>query len=581
MAPSSQRTAEAPSTVRYDGLCNLRRVPDPSLVRFRRIVESACEALEARREEINDLNVFPVADGDTGDNMARTLRAVLDALDDMTADGRAIDDIGRNEIVQAVARAALLGARGNSGVILSQIVRGLTTELASRPGQRIDPALVAAALNRASDAAYESVRDPQEGTMLTVIREIASRVSQMVAHMDATNFPLDIDDATQNATLGGLIDGAVIVGEQSVARSPELLPLLKESGVVDSGGYGMVVIMSGILAALSGDNAATERVAHYIAPAGGGAVKHASSKYQFCTNFAVTGTELSADHFRPGLERLGDSVLVVGDDQTLRIHVHTNDPDEAMALFQEFGAVVDVELEDMRAMVTARNERGGGGNGVIYAAEAPRGNCGIVAVVSSDGIAELFRDLGATIVDGGETLNPSTEELLAAIEAAPESEIVLLPNSSNVILAAERAVELSQKETAIVPTTSQQAGLAAAVALNPASSAELNESSMSGAVAVVRTGGVAPAARDDADGRFGKGDAVGFIDESLVAWGSPLDTLKTVFDRLGDGAELMTCISGAEPPLTIEQVRELAPPQAELELLDGGQPNWWWLISAE
>ncbi|MBJ7353591.1 MAG: DAK2 domain-containing protein [Thermoleophilaceae bacterium] len=556
-------------------------MPDPSLVRFRRIVESACEALEARREEINDLNVFPVADGDTGDNMARTLRAVLDALDDMTADGRAIDEIGRNEIVHAVARAALLGARGNSGVILSQIVRGLAEELASRPGQRIDPALVASALNRASDAAYESVRDPQEGTMLTVIREIASRVSQMVAHMDDANFPLDIDDESQNTSLGGLIDGAVSVGEKSVARSPELLPLLKESGVVDSGGYGMVVIMSGILAALSGDSDAPGRVAHHVAPAGGGAVRHESSNYQFCTNFAVTGTELSADHFRPGLERLGDSVLVVGDDTTLRIHVHTNEPNEAMSLFQEFGEVVDVELEDMHAMVAARNERGAGGTGVVIAAEAPRGNCGIVAVVSAEGIAGLFRDLGATVVDGGETLNPSTEELLAAIDAAPESEIILLPNSSNVILAAERAVELTDKSAEVVPTTSQQAGLAAAVALNPASNAELNASSMSSAVAVVRTGGVAPAARDDADGRFDKGDAVGFIDESLVAWGAPDDTLKVVFEQLGDGAELMTCISGAAAPLSLDQVRGLAPPQAELELLDGGQPNWWWLISAE
>jgi DAK2 domain fusion protein YloV len=550
-------------------------------VRFRRIVESACEALEARREEINDLNVFPVADGDTGDNMARTLRAVLDALDDMTADGRAIDEIGRNEIVHAVARAALLGARGNSGVILSQIVRGLTEELASRPGQRIDPALLASALNRASDAAYESVREPQEGTMLTVIREIASRVSQMVAHMDDESFPLDIDDASQNTSLACLIDGAVTVGEKSVARSPDLLPLLKESGVVDSGGYGMVVIMSGILASLSGDAEAPGRVTRYLAPPHGGAIRHASSKFQYCTNFAVTGTELSADHFRPGLDRLGDSVLVVGDSTTLRIHVHTNDPQEAMALFEEFGQVVDVELEDMQAMTAARNERLGSENGVVTVADAPRGHCGIVAVVSADGIADLFRDLGATIVDGGETLNPSTEELLAAIEAAPEREVILLPNSSNVILAAERAVELATKEAAVVQTTSQQAGLAAAVALNPASSAELNASSMSGALAVVRTGGVAPAARDDADGRFGKGDAVGFIDESLVAWGTPDDTLKTVFDQLGDGAELMTCIAGDQPPLTVDQVRGLAPPQAELELLDGGQPNWWWLISAE
>lgn len=555
-------------------------MPDPSLVRFRRIVESACEALEARREEINDLNVFPVADGDTGDNMARTLRSVLDALDDMTADGRSVDEIGRNDIVQAVARAALLGARGNSGVILSQIVRGLAEELASRPGQRIDPALLAAALNRASDAAYESVREPQEGTMLTVIREIASRVSQMVAHMDGAQFPLDVDDATQNTVLGKLMVGAVSVGEESVARGPDLLPLLKESGVVDSGGYGMVVIMSGILAALSGDADAPGRVAHHAAPIARHDEIHESSEFQFCTNFAVTGTELSADRFRADLERLGDSVLVVGDETTLRIHVHTNEPKQAMALFEEFGEVIDVELEDMREMMAARSERLAE-EAVVQAAEAPRGTCGVVAVVSASGIASLFDELGATIVDGGETLNPSTEELIAAIEAAPEPEVILLPNSGNVILAADHAAEMTDKPVRVVPTTSQQAGLSAAIVLNPATSADANFELMIDALAEVRTGGVAPAARDDADGRFGKGDAVGFIDEDLVAWGDPEPTLRQVFEKLGAEAELMTCISGEGTPLSEEQVRELAPQGAELELLDGGQPNWWWLISAE
>lgn len=555
-------------------------MPDPSLVRFRRIVESACEALEARREEINDLNVFPVADGDTGDNMSRTLRAVLDALDDMTTDGRAIDDIGRDEIVQAVARAALLGARGNSGVILSQIIRGLAEELASRPGQRIDPALIASAFGRASDAAYESVREPQEGTMLTVIREIAHRVSHIVAHLDNPQFPLDVDDATQDAALAELMDGAVSVGEESVARSPELLPLLKESGVVDSGGYGMVVIMSGILAALSGDSDAPGRVAHHDAPAQRGDVHHESSIYRWCTNFAVTGSELSAENFRADLERLGDSVLVVGDASTVRVHVHTNEPEQAMSLFQEFGEVVDVELEDMHEMTAARSKRLEEA-GVVETPDQPRGRCGVVCVVSADGIAGLFRDLGATIVDGGETLNPSTEELLAAIEAAPEGEVIVLPNSSNVILAAERAVELATKPAAVVPTTSQQAGLSAAVALNPAGDVQANVQSMNAALAIVRTGGVAPAARDDADGRFGKGDAVGFIDEDLVAWGAPEATLKTVLEQLGGGAELMTCITGAAPPLTLDEVRGLAPPSAELELLDGGQPNWWWLIAAE
>lgn len=553
-------------------------MPDPSLVRFRRIIESACEALEARREEINDLNVFPVADGDTGDNMARTLRAVQGALYDMTSDGRAIDQIGRDEIVQAVARAALLGARGNSGVILSQIVRGMAEELASRPGQRIDPALAAAALARASDAAYESVRQPQEGTMLTVIREIASRVSQMVAHMENVNFEPGISDDQQNDALAQLMAGAVSVGEESVARSPDLLPLLKESGVVDSGGYGMVVIMSGIFAALSGDDDAPGRVTHHIAPAHGVARHHESSDYRWCTNFAVTGNELAAERFRAGLERLGDSVLVVGDATTLRIHVHTNDPDAAMALFGEFGEVVDVELEDMHAMTAARSERLGA---VVNVADQAKGQCGLVAVVSADGIAGLFQDLGATIVDGGETMNPSTEELLAAIEAAPEAEVVVLPNSANVVMAAERAVELAAKSAKVVPTTSQQAGLAASIALNAAASAERNAGAMADALAQLRTGGVAPAARDDADGRFGKGDAVGFIDEDLVAWGSPDETLQVVLTQLGDGAELMTCIAGERPPLGVDQVRELAPPQAELELLDGGQPNWWWLISAE
>lgn len=555
-------------------------MPDPSLARFRRIVESACEALEARRAEINDLNVFPVADGDTGDNMARTLRAVLDALDDMTTDGRAIDDIGRDEIVQAVARAALLGARGNSGVILSQIVRGLAEELASRPGQRIDPALMASALGRAADAAYESVPEPQEGTMLTVIREIAHRVSHLVAHMDNAQFSHETNDETQNQSLAELMVGAVSVGEESVAKSPDLLPLLKESGVVDSGGYGMVVIMSGILAALSGDGEAPARVAHHAPPSNGRDHQHHSSVFRYCTNFAVTGSELSPEQFRGDLERLGDSVLVVGDAATLRVHVHTDEPDRAMALFEEFGSVVDVELEDMHEMTDARNKRLAE-SGVVEAPEASRGRCGIVCVVSATGIAAIFRDLGATIVDGGEKLNPSTEELLAAIESAPEDEVIVLPNSANVILATERAIELSSKPTAMVATTSQQAGLSAAVALNPGAELTANVQSMNAALSLVRTGGVAPAARDDADGRFDKGDAVGFIDEDLIAWGEPDATLKTVLSALGGEAELMTCITGAETPLSLDQVRGLAPPEAELELLDGGQPNWWWLIAAE
>jgi dihydroxyacetone kinase-like predicted kinase len=231
-------------------------------------------------------------------------------------------------------------------------------------------------------------------------------------------------------------------------------------------------------------------------------------------------------------------------------------------------------------MMAARSERLAE-EAVVRAAEAPRGTTGVVAVVSASGIAALFDELGATIVDGGENMNPSTEELLSAIEAAPEAEVIVLPNSGNVILAADHAAELSEKSVRVVPTTSQQAGLSAAIVLNPATGADANFELMIDALAEVRTGGVAPAARDDADGRFDKGDAVGFIDEDLVAWGDPELTLRQVFEKLGAEAELMTCISGEGTPLSQDQVRQLAPPDAELELLDGGQPNWWWLISAE
>src|ERR671923_740520 len=208
---------------------------DPSIERFRRVVTAAYAYLEARRQEVNDLNVFPVADGDTGDNMAMTMRAVMEELDRL--DGQMVDEVGRTHIVQALARAALMGARGNSGVILSQIVRGAAQELASRPGELVDPVLVASAFARAADAAYESVREPAEGTMLTVFREMAHSVSRRLAHMDETRLSPDATPAEQDAVLAELLEGAVRDGESAVARTPEQLEVLRESGVVDAGAH--------------------------------------------------------------------------------------------------------------------------------------------------------------------------------------------------------------------------------------------------------------------------------------------------------------------------------------------------------
>src|SRR3954463_1232817 len=225
-------------------------VPDPSLVRFRSAVAAAYAELEARRQEVNDLNVFPVADGDTGDNMAMTMRAVLDELDRMN--GEPIDVIGRDAIVHAVARAALLGARGNSGVILSQIVRGAAAELVSRPGELVDPVLVAAAFARAADAAYESVRDPAEGTMLTAVRAMAHRVAQDLAHMGKARLNPGARAEEQDALLADVLSRALEAANEAVERGPEQLRALREAGVVDAGAYGLTVIMAGVLAALRG-----------------------------------------------------------------------------------------------------------------------------------------------------------------------------------------------------------------------------------------------------------------------------------------------------------------------------------------
>src|SRR6476661_6772627 len=258
---------------------------DPSLVRFRRVVQAATDELERRRQEVNDLNVFPVPDGDTGDNMAMTMRAVLDELD-------SLEEIGRERIVEAVARAALLGARGNSGVILSQIVRGAAEELVSRPGELVDPVLVAAAFARAADAAYRSVREPAEGTMLTAVRAMAQRVAQDLAHMDQSRLSPGAPAEEQDALLADVLSRALEAANEAVERGPEQLRALREAGVVDAGAYGLTVIMAGVLAALRGgevDLAHQEvsglaRELHHP--------DHESSHFRYCTNFAITGAGL-------------------------------------------------------------------------------------------------------------------------------------------------------------------------------------------------------------------------------------------------------------------------------------------------
>ena len=586
---------------------------DTNLIRFRAAVAGALAHLESRRKEVNDLNVFPVADGDTGDNMVLTLRAVLEELDRLQAgdSAKTIDEIGREEIVQSVARAALLGARGNSGVILSQLIRGAAEELVSRPGQLIDATLIGAALANAADKAYASVREPAEGTILTVAREMAHGIMADVAHSeDAGRLAPGTEPREQYLAIAKTLERAVEAGTDSVRRGPDMLAALRDAGVVDAGGHALTVIFAGVVAALRDE--APPELEHY-APAKITHPEHSSSTYRYCTNFAVMGRDLEASRFSARLEGLGDSVLVVGDPSTLNVHLHTDEPERATALFEGVGEVSHLDVADMRVQMAERAQRlsddGAPGGPSLSQNGAPRAyahahaghpsaqtatqppnrpsqrsdrvRCGALAVVSGAGLTQMYRDLGVHTIDGGPTLNPSTYELLAGIHEVPAEEVVVLPGSANVVMAAERAAELSDKQVVVVPATTQQAGLAVAVALESERDVRENAQAMNEALTALRTGAVAQAARADARGRFGAGEAVGFVEEEVVAWGEPRETLAAVLAELASSAELVSVLAGAEAPLELSELEGIMDGDVELELRNGGQPAYWWLLAAE
>ena len=421
-------------------------------------------------------------------------------------------------------------------MILSQIVRGAAEELASRPGELVDPVLISSAFASAADAAYDSVREPVEGTMLTVFREMAHSVARQLAHLESGEQRLgrEASREQQDAILARVLEKAIEDGERAVERTPDQLEALREAGVVDAGGYGLVLILAGMVAGLRGDDA-EHPVVERQEPARLTKPHHEDSRYRYCTNFIVSGSELIGREFVPRLEELGDSVLVVGDQATLKVHVHTDQPESAVTLFDGAGAVTNLDVADMREQIAAREAR-------------LQGRTGVVAVASGDGLRRLFEELGATVVDAGDKLNPSTYEVLAGIHEVAAQEVIVLPNSANVIMAAERACELSEKVARVVPSTSQQGGLLALVEIDREQEAEENAARLEAALATIATGGVAPAARDDAQGRFRRGDAVGFVGEEIVAWGGAGTTLATAIEQLAAGREIVTVLGGAGAP---------------------------------
>ena len=518
------------------------------------LARAAETALERNRARLDDLNVYPVPDGDTGTNMLLTVRAVTEALQ------RSVAASGRADLAREVARAALLGARGHSGVILSQIVRGVADVLGE--AGNIDAETVARALRRASDEAYAAVREPAEGTILTAIRVLAEEA-----------------EAREGAELPELFAALARRGDEAVEETREQLEVLRQAGVVDSGAAGLVEIVRGLAAQLAGEPLPEAPPAEPFAPE---AVHRETSRFRYCTVFVVEGEALDAAELERGLAGLGDSLLVVGDATALKAHVHTDDPGAALRAGTALGVIERVEIANMQVQTAQREQR------LAQPKSEQDRKTAVIAVVAGDGNRRLCESMGAAgIVDGGETMNPSTEELLEAIERPRSAEAVLLTNNDNVVLAAREAARLAAKPLHVVGTSSMQAGLGAMLAYDPSLDAQTNAAAMEEAAASVATGAVTVASRTvSVDGlEVARGAYLGLADGEPIAGGTSFDAVagSVVEQLLGEPRDVLTFITGADEPELGPLLARVAErhPELELEVHPGGQPHYPLLLSAE
>ena len=529
------------------------------------VVDGALAALEASRERIDDLNVYPVPDGDTGTNLTMTVRAVADAVGKTSA-------ASRQSLARDVARGALMGARGNSGVIFSQIVRGAADVLGETDEPRIDAETAALALRGASDAAYRAVRKPVEGTMLSVIRELAEEAEAR---------------AKEGPALGDLLVELVRRGEIAVARTPEQLKVLRDAGVVDAGGAGLLELVRGVAATVSGEPLPAPAPSEFHLDAD--AIHQELSRYRYCTVFVVEGHDLDREALEDELETLGDSLLVVGDSSALKVHVHTDDPGAALSLGTAAGTIEGVEIAKMHEQTEQREER------LLSAVPdlpAERAVTGVVAVVVGAGNRRLFETLAngmgpIAMVEGGQTMNPSTADLIAAVQSLASDEAIVLPNNSNVILAAEHAAANADRRVEVVAAGSIPAGLAAMVAYDGSRTAAENAAEMREALAAVATGEVTIASRDvDLDGLgIRRGEWLGLVEGEPVAGGTSFDEVagEVVEQLLAEPRDLLTLLAGEDaPPLdAFAESVAAAHPDLDVDLQAGGQPHYHLLLSAE
>lgn len=529
--------------------------------------------LDHHHERVNALNVFPVPDGDTGTNMALTMRSALDAASD--------PDPSAGVVAGRIAYGALMGARGNSGVILSQIFRGFANAIQGR--DEIDGEDVARALTSAQTMAYKAVMRPVEGTMLTVIRGAASRATSA---------------AQRTPSLVTILHEAVLGAQHALDSTPELLDILRQAGVIDAGGQGVVLILEGLEKYANGELASfvdeelTGTVGANMAFLDQVDQLHGEEAFGYCTNFMVFGPGMDFARTRDDIAAMGQSAVIVGDDRILKVHIHTLDPGAVLAYAVKLGDLDQIKIDNMTKQTDALSTQRS--DAAPSSGEAPtpdpHGDLAIVAVAAGDGIANALTTMGCTaIVRGGQTMNPSTEDLLTAVEAQSVDKVILLPNNKNIVLAANQVAGLTEKQVRIVPTTSIPQALAALAVFNANHAFDENVSDMSKAIDTIQTVELTHAVRDvELNGVcVSSGQTIGLLDNELIASGDNLsDVARTAFEQIDrDDAELISVFSGkdARESDTVAMCALLADayPDAEVEVHDGGQSHYLFIIGIE
>ncbi len=537
--------------------------------------------LEAKKEYINELNVFPVPDGDTGTNMTLTIMSAAKEVN-------ALEKPDMASIAKAISSGSLRGARGNSGVILSQLLRGFTKEI--REYEEIDAAVLARACDRATATAYKAVMKPKEGTILTVAKGAAQKAQEM---------------AETTEDLEVFLAEVIKYAEEVLAQTPEMLPVLKEAGVVDSGGQGLVEVLHGAFDAFQG------KEVDYTAIEAGPAVKmvkpgeqaETDIKFGYCTEFIIMTekqfSEKDETEFKAYLESIGDSIVCVADEDVVKVHVHTNDPGLAIQKALTFGQLSRIKIDNMREehqeKLIKDAEKAAAAQAQASAQEKkkkePRKPVGFIAVSIGDGMNEIFRELGVDyIIEGGQTMNPSTDDMLTAIDNVNADHIFILPNNKNIILAANQARSLTKdKDILVVPTKTVPQGITAVINYMPEADVDTNFETMQEGIKNVKTGQVTYAVRDTKidDKVIHEGDIMGIGDQGILSVGQSVEeTTKSMLSQMVDeDTELISIYYGQD--VLAEDAERLAEtigekyPDADVDLHSGGQPIYYYVVSVE